>query len=50
MSDNLPVVDYTRNHNVRAAIERCPTGAIVWYESGDIPAKGRAAHRVVRQS
>ena len=50
MKDYLPVVDYTRNHDVRAAIERCPTGAIVWFGNGHGPVKGRAAHRVVRVS
>lgn len=49
MIDNLPVVDYSRNHNVREAIERCPTGAIVWFDSKTGPITGRAARRVVRQ-
>jgi RnfABCDGE-type electron transport complex B subunit len=49
MIDNLPVVDYDRNHNVREAIERCPTGAIVWFDEQG-PVTGRAARRVVRQS
>ena len=50
MIDNLPVVDYSRNSNARNAIERCPTGAIVWYEPGKGPVVGRAAPRIVRQS
>ena len=50
MVDNLPVVDYERNHNDRNAIERCPTGAIVWFDGDEGPAVGRAARRVVRQS
>ena len=50
MVDNLPVVDYSRNHNVREAIERCPTGAIVWFDDEQGPLKGRAAHKVVRVS
>jgi Na+-translocating ferredoxin:NAD+ oxidoreductase RNF subunit RnfB len=50
MVDNLPVVDYDRNHNVRSAIDRCPTGAIVWFDADNGPLVGRAAHRVVRQS
>jgi Na+-translocating ferredoxin:NAD+ oxidoreductase RNF subunit RnfB len=49
MVDNLPVVDYERNHNVRAAIDRCPTGAIVWFDDQQGPVTGRAAHRVIRQ-
>jgi RnfABCDGE-type electron transport complex B subunit len=50
MKDNLPVIDYERNHNVRDAIERCPTGAIVWFDPDKGPVTGRAARRVVRQS
>ncbi len=50
MMNNLPVVDYQRNHNVRKAIERCPTGAIVWFDPDKGPVTGRAARRVVRQS
>jgi Na+-translocating ferredoxin:NAD+ oxidoreductase RNF subunit RnfB len=50
MIHNLPVVDYTRNHDVREAIDRCPTGAIVWYDDQAGPVTGRAARRVVRRS
>jgi Na+-translocating ferredoxin:NAD+ oxidoreductase RNF subunit RnfB len=49
MVDNLPVVDYERNHNVRTAIDRCPTGAIVWFDDKQGPLTGRAARRVIRQ-
>jgi hypothetical protein len=50
MVDNLPVVDYSRNHDAREAIDRCPTGAIVWYDPIIGPVPGRAAKKVVRQS
>ena len=50
MVDNLPVVNYDRNHNIRNAIERCPTGAIVWFDPEKGPVIGREAHRVIRQS
>jgi len=50
MVNNLPVVDYDRNHNVRKAIDRCPTGAIVWHEENKSPLTGRAAHKILRQS
>jgi electron transport complex protein RnfB len=43
-------VDYDRNHNVREAIERCPTGAIVWFDEQKGPVTGRAARKVIRQS
>jgi len=50
MEANLPIVDYSRNHDVREAIERCPTGAIVWYENKQGPVVGKAAPRVIRRS
>jgi hypothetical protein len=50
MVDNLPVVDYSRNHDAKQAIDRCPTGAIVWFDpiEGSVP--GRAAKKIIRQS
>lgn len=50
MIDNLPVVNYAANHNARQAIERCPTGAIVWLDEHTGPQVGRAAHSVIRQN
>ncbi len=50
MIDNLPVIDYRRNHDAKQAIERCPTGAIVWYDAETGPVTGRAARRVVRHT
>jgi len=50
MVDNLPVVDYDKNHSVRNAIERCPTGAIVWFDIEKGPVPGREAHKVLRRS
>jgi len=49
MVNNLPVVDYDRNHDVRSAIDRCPTGAIIWFDEKQGPVTGRAARRVIRQ-
>jgi len=48
MRDNLPVVDYTRPHDTRAPIERCPTGAIVWLDPEAGPLKGAAAKKIIR--
>lgn len=48
--DNLPIVNYEANHNVRNAIDRCPTGAIVWFDPESGPQTGRAARRIVRRS
>ncbi len=56
MHNNLPLIDYTRGQDLmdgrssRVAIERCPTGAIVWFDADKGPVTGRAARRVVRRS
>jgi hypothetical protein len=45
---NLAVIDYSRNELAdRRAIERCPTGAIVWLDGGRAD-KGRAARKIIR--
>ena len=47
--DNLATVDYSRNEVAsRNAIQRCPTGAIVWLEGGRA-VKGAAAKKIVRK-
>lgn len=50
MENNLPVVDYTRNHNTQTPIQRCPTGAIVWIEKNGSIVKGRESKKVLRKS
>ena len=48
MENNLAVIDYGRNALAsRIAIERCPTGAIVWLEDG--VHKGQQAVKIVRK-
>jgi len=48
--DNLAVIDYSKNSLAsRVAIERCPTGAIVWLEKGGRMEKGKDARKVVRK-
>ncbi len=49
MTNNLPVVDYTRNHSTQVPIQRCPTGAIVWLDPKSGPVKGADARKVIRQ-
>ena len=49
MENNLPVVDYSRNHATRVPIQRCPTGAIVWLDPKAGPVKGPAAKKIIRQ-
>lgn len=46
---NLPVVDYSRPHQTRKPIERCPTGAIVWIDAEAGPVKGPAAKKIIRR-
>lgn len=49
MRDNLPVVDYARDHRTRVPIERCPTGAIVWLDPAAGAIKGAAAKKIIRK-
>ncbi|MEZ5355651.1 MAG: RnfABCDGE type electron transport complex subunit B [Bryobacteraceae bacterium] len=49
--NNLAVIDYGGNHaGALAAIERCPTGAIVWMDEQRGPRKGRDARKITRKS
>lgn len=50
MVNNLPVVDYTRNHATRDPIRRCPTGAIVWLEKDGKVVKGEMSKKVIRKT
>jgi Na+-translocating ferredoxin:NAD+ oxidoreductase RNF subunit RnfB len=49
MRENLPVIDYAKNHATRVPIQRCPTGAIVWIDPVAGPIKGDAARKIVRK-
>jgi len=46
MVDNLPVVDYQRDHATKQPIQRCPTGSIVWLDAAKGPIKGPAAKKI----
>ncbi len=49
MQNNLPVIDYSRIASANAeCIERCPTGAIVWFSDSGRAEKGRKAKRIIR--
>ena len=51
LENNLAVVDYARNEKTdRKAIERCPTGAIVWFDNPNFSIKGAEAKRILRQN
>jgi electron transport complex protein RnfB len=51
MKNNLATIDYAKNGLAsQIAIERCPTGAIVWYDAkGKTVAKGRDAKKIIRR-
>ena len=49
MKNNLPVIDYSKNHLASPkAIQRCPTGAIVWRDEKGNAEKGRETKKIVR--
>lgn len=49
--NNLAVIDYDRNTLASdAAIQRCPTGAIVWLDDQHRARKGMKAKKVIRQT
>ena len=50
LEDSLAVIDYSRNALAsRIAIERCPTGAIVWLDNDNSIHKGKEAVRILRK-
>ncbi|MBL7004427.1 MAG: RnfABCDGE type electron transport complex subunit B [Gammaproteobacteria bacterium] len=49
MENSLAVIDYSKNHLASTiAIERCPTGAIVWLDN-EVPRKGTKAKKIMRK-
>jgi electron transport complex protein RnfB len=48
MADNLPRIGPTKTAD-RTAIERCPTGAIVWIDDAGRTSRGREASVIIRQ-
>jgi len=51
ITSNLAVVDYSKNKKATiAAIQRCPTGAIVWIDEKKGPVKGADAKKITRRS
>jgi Na+-translocating ferredoxin:NAD+ oxidoreductase subunit B len=49
MIHNLPVINYSKNHNTKMPIERCPTGAIVWFDDTTGVVKGRESKKIIRK-
>lgn len=46
---NLPVINYSRTHKTTEPIQRCPTGAIIWWGDDGIPVKGRESKKIIRK-
>ena len=50
LRDNLVEIDYEGNHLAEGrAIDRCPTGAIVWFDDRGRGLRGHAAKKILRQ-
>ncbi len=49
MENNLPIVDYSRDHNTKVPIQRCPTGAIVWIDEKLGTVKGLKSKKIIRK-
>ena len=51
LENNLAVIDYAQNARAaKQAIERCPTGAIVWFDNPNFSVKGAEAKKILRQN
>lgn len=50
MRDNLAVIDYSKNDLAsKVAIERCPTGAIIWFDKKGGYQVGKDAKKIIRK-
>ena len=49
MVNNLPVINYEKDHHTRHPIERCPTGSIIWLDESGEMIKGKASKAVIRK-
>ncbi|XOV94837.1 MAG: (Fe-S)-binding protein [Bacteroidota bacterium] len=49
MVNNLPVINYSLNHQIMDPIQRCPTGAIVWLDQKLGAIKGRDSKKIIRK-
>ncbi|MCW8945786.1 MAG: 4Fe-4S binding protein, partial [Sedimenticola sp.] len=50
MRNNLAVIDYSKNDLAsKVAIERCPTGAIVWFDKQGGYQVGKDAKKIIRK-
>ncbi|MFT7035516.1 MAG: electron transport complex protein RnfB [Cyclobacteriaceae bacterium] len=49
MTDNLPLIDYSKIHQTQTPIQRCPTGAIVWLDKELGIVKGKESKNIIRK-
>lgn len=49
MENNLPVVNYSLDHQTQVPIQRCPTGAIVWLDNKLGTIKGKESKKIIRK-
>jgi hypothetical protein len=49
MENNLPVINYAKNHRTRDPIQRCPTGAIVWLDDNGTAIRGKESKKIIRK-
>ncbi|WP_420319025.1 RnfABCDGE type electron transport complex subunit B [Ekhidna sp.] len=49
MENNLPKVNYSLSQQLKEPIERCPTGAIIWWDQKLGAIKGRESKTIVRK-
>ncbi|MBL7472205.1 RnfABCDGE type electron transport complex subunit B [Robertkochia sediminum] len=49
MQNNLPVINYSENHDTTDPIQRCPTGAIVFLNDEGGAVKGKASKKIIRK-
>jgi len=50
MDNNLPIVDYSKTHETKEPLQRCPTGAIVWINDSGTIEKGVESKKIIRQT
>lgn len=49
MINNIPVIDYKNAHQTMTPIQRCPTGAIIWWDDDGAIQKGKESKKVIRR-
>lgn len=49
MVNNLPVINYSLEQQLMEPIQRCPTGAIIWFDADGVKVKGKASKKIIRK-